>query len=104
MFPRFLLKPELGQKKGVADRLHLFEVWQSIQMLAYRDSTNKEHIRHILRYQVYSITRIIYLIATNYMLGFDEELKAATHHFVQADAAEASKNGTLKELVDQCFG
>ena len=44
------------------------------------------------------------IIATNYILGFDEELKAETHHFVQADAAEASKNGTLKELVDRCFG
>ena len=48
--------------------------------------------------------RIIYLIAANYILGFDEKLKAETHHFVQADAAEASKNGTLKELVDRCFG
>ena len=71
---------------------------------AYPD--DKERIRHILRHQVYGMapTRIIYLIATNYILGFDEELKAETHHFVQADAAEASKNGTLQELVDRCFG
>ena len=67
---------------------------------------DKEHIRHILQHQVYGMapTRIIYLIATNYIFGFDEELKAATHHFVQADAAEAAKNGTLKELVEKCFG
>lgn len=66
----------------------------------------KERIRHILQDQVYGMapTRIIYLIATNYILGFDEDLKAETHHFVQADAAEASKNGTLKELVEQHFG
>jgi len=71
---------------------------------AYPD--DKERIQHIFRHQVYGMapTRIIYLIATNYILGFDEELKAETHHFVQADAAEASKNGTLKELVDRCFG
>ena len=71
---------------------------------AYPD--DRERIRHILRYQVYGMapTRIIYLIATNYILGFDEELKNETHHFVQADAAEASKNGTLQELVDRCFG
>ena len=49
-------------------------------------------------------TRIIYLIATNYILGFDQALKAETHNFVQADAAEASKAGTLSELVDQVFG
>jgi hypothetical protein len=71
---------------------------------AYPD--DRERIRHILRHQVYGMapTRIIYLIATNYILGFDEELKSETHHFVQADAAEASKNGTLQELVDHCFG
>ena len=67
---------------------------------------DKERIRHILRKQVYGMapTRIIYLIATNFILGFDEELKSETHHFVQADAADAAKNGTLKELVDRCFG
>ena len=66
----------------------------------------KERIRHILRCQVYGMapTRIIYLIATNYILGFDEELKKEAHNFVQADAAEAAKNGTLARLTDRCFG
>jgi hypothetical protein len=70
---------------------------------AFPDET--ERIRHILRNQVYGMapTRIIYLIATNYILGFDETLKTETHHFVQADAAEAAKNGTLKDLVDRYF-
>ena len=48
-------------------------------------------------------TRIIYLIATNYILGFDEKLKTTTHNFVQADAAEAAKQGRLSELVEECF-
>lgn len=48
-------------------------------------------------------TRIIYLIATNYILGFDEELKSETSNFVQADAAEAVKNETLEQLVDKYF-
>ena len=71
---------------------------------AYPD--DKERIRHILRHQVYGMapTRIIYLIATNYILGFDEELRTETHNFVEADAAEASKNGTLSEIVDEHFG
>ena len=66
----------------------------------------KERIRHILQKQVYGMapTRIIYLIATNYILGFDDELKGSTHNFVQADAAEAAKAGTLDKLVDQHFG
>ena len=51
----------------------------------------KERIRHILQKQVYGMapTRIIYLIATNYILGFDGELQKSDHNFVQADAAEA---------------
>ena len=49
-------------------------------------------------------TRIIYLIATNYIFGFDEELRKETHHFVEADAAEAAKSGTLKALVNKHFG
>lgn len=67
---------------------------------------DKERIRHILRKQVYGMapTRIIYLIATNYILDFDPELKSETKNFVQADAAEASKNGTLQQLVNEKFG
>ena len=66
----------------------------------------KERIRHILQKQVYGMapTRIIYLIAINYILGFDDELQKSDHNFVQADAAEAAKQGTLAELVDAYFG
>lgn len=65
-----------------------------------------ERVRHILRKQVYGMapTRIIYLIATNYILGFDEKLKSETTHFVQADAAQAAKDGTLEKLVEKHFG
>lgn len=65
----------------------------------------KERICYILQKQVYGMapTRIIYLIATNYILGFDEDLKGSTHNFVQADAAEAAKAGTLEALVNQHF-
>lgn len=71
---------------------------------AYPDE--RERIRHILQEQVFGMapTRIIYLIATNYILGFDEELKHSSHNFVEADAAEASKLGTLEALVEQHFG
>ena len=67
---------------------------------------DKERIRHILQKQVYGMapTRIIYLIATNYILGFDKELKEETHNFVEADAAEAAKEGKLEELVEKWFG
>jgi superfamily II DNA or RNA helicase len=64
-----------------------------------------ERIRNILRNQVYGMapTRIIYLIATNYILGFDETLKDEIKNFVQCDAAEASKEETLETLVNESF-
>ena len=67
---------------------------------------DEARLRHILSHQVYGMapTRIIYLIATNYILGFDEKLKAETMNFVQADAAEAAKEGRLAELVTKHFG
>ena len=70
---------------------------------AYPD--DKERIRHILQKQVYGMapTRIIYLIATNYILGFDDSLKNEIHNFVEADAAEAAKEGRLQELVNEKF-
>lgn len=65
-----------------------------------------ERICHILREQVYgmALTRIIYLIATNYIFGFDESLKQETTHFVQADSAKAAKEDRLEELITECFG
>lgn len=71
---------------------------------AYPD--DNERIRHILRNQVYGMapTRIIYLIATNYILGFDEKLKDEVKNFVQCDAAEASKNAELDYMVNDYFG
>ena len=44
------------------------------------------------------------MIATNYIFGFDEQLKNETTHFVQADAAQAAQEGTLEELVEEHFG
>lgn len=63
-------------------------------------------IKHILSHQVYGMapTRIIHLIATNYILGFDESLKTNTTHFVQADAAQAAKDNVLDKLITKYFG
>ena len=84
----------------VVKRLYASEGLQRV----YPDDTDR--ICHILEHQVYGMapTRIIYLIATNYILGFDELMKATNTHFVHVDAAEASKNGTLQRLVLEYFG
>lgn len=65
----------------------------------------EKRIRHILQHQVYGMapTRIIYLIATNYILGFNKKLKDETTNFVEADATTAAKDGVLPELVDSYF-
>lgn len=65
-----------------------------------------ERIRHILEKQVFGMapTEIIYRIATNYILGFDEEMKEMTHNFRLADAVKAAKAGTLDEISEKEFG
>lgn len=70
---------------------------------AYPDE--KERIHHILNEQVYGCapTEIIYKIATNYILGFDESMKSQTKNFVMADTAELAKNGELADFVDKVF-
>ncbi len=66
---------------------------------------DKERIRHILEKQVYGIapTKIIYLIATNYILGFDAGLKEINHNFVEADTVKAAKEENLGALINQSF-
>jgi hypothetical protein len=67
-----------------------------------------ERIRHIMEHQVYGFapTRIIYLIATNYIFGFDKEIKDSLmeKHFKQIDAAKYAQEGTLQEVVQREFG
>ena len=67
-----------------------------------------DRIKHIMEHQVYGVapTRIIYLIATNYIFGFDEKLKDSLlgKHFKQIDAAKYAKEGTLKDVIQREFG
>lgn len=68
---------------------------------------NHQRLLHIMNNQVYGLapTKIIYLIATNYIFGFDDSLQKEINrdHFKLADAAEYAKKGTLQELVDKIF-
>lgn len=67
-----------------------------------------ERIKHIMEHQVYGFapTRIIYLISTNYIFGFDKELKDSLmeKHFKQVDAAKYAQEGTLQDVVQREFG
>ena len=62
-------------------------------------------LHHIFAKQVYGLapTEIIYKIATNFILGFDEGLEIKEHHFKQLDSLEYAKNGTLEAELDKVF-
>ena len=64
-------------------------------------------IRHILEHQVYGLapSRIIYLIATNYIFGFNHAAQdISRNHFKELDALQYAKDGTLAEVVAKVFG
>ena len=64
-------------------------------------------IRHILEHQVYGLapSRIIYLIATNYIFGFNHAAQdISREHFKELDALKYAKDGTLAEVVATVFG
>lgn len=67
----------------------------------------QERLRHIFAHQVYGLapTEIIYRIATNFILGFDDKLRqsGAGHHFRLRDSLPAAKAGTMQDLVDSEF-
>lgn len=68
---------------------------------------DRERLDHILENQVFGIapTKIIYEIATHYILGFDDEVgRGCETNFVIADSAELAKEGKLEAFVEQVFG
>ena len=67
---------------------------------------DRERIMHILRHQVYGFapTRIIYLIATRYILGFDSSFQPELSNFRQVDTVPYAKDGKMEELIEKEFG
>ncbi len=68
---------------------------------------DRERLKHILENQVFGIapTKIIYQIATHYILGYDNEIgEGLASNFVCADSAEIAKGGTLSGFVEKTFG
>lgn len=67
---------------------------------------DRERITHILRHQVYGFapTRIIYLIATRYILGFDSSFQPEQSNFRQVDTVPYAKEGKMEELIEKEFG
>lgn len=96
---------DLYMKSGLYITEIVKRLFQSEKMKALFPD-DQARIMHIMTHQVYGLapTRIIYLIATNYIFGFSEEVKqAAQVHFKQYDAAEYAKRGELAQLVQEIF-
>ena len=68
---------------------------------------DRERLDHILENQVFGIapTKIIYEIATHYILGFNDEVgQGCENNFIMADSAELAKEGKLDAFVERVFG
>lgn len=64
-----------------------------------------DRLKHIFKHQVYGLapTAIIYNIAKNFVLGFDEDLGEIEHNLRLFDAASYAEDGTLSEKLDELF-
>lgn len=68
---------------------------------------DRERLDHILECQVFGIapTKIIYEIATHFILGFHDEVgQGCDSNFELADSAELAKEGALDAYVERVFG
>ena len=62
-------------------------------------------VTHILENQVYGFapTPILNAITKNYIFGFDPGLVISQKNFIEFDATESAKSGTLKQAINQLF-
>ena len=65
-----------------------------------------ERLHHIFAKQVYGLapTKIIYKIATNFILGFDRDVTITDHNFRLLDALKYAREGALEAELDKVFG
>lgn len=95
---------DMYMKSGLYITEIVKRLYQSKQMKVLYPN-GEERLQHIFDKQVYGLapTEIIYKIATNYILGFDEDVKIQKHNFRLVDALPYVKEGTLNELLDNLF-
>lgn len=64
-----------------------------------------DRLNHIFAKQVYGLapTEIIYRIATNYILGFNDYLKIEKHNLKKLDSLKYAKERNLEKKLDEIF-
>ncbi len=95
---------DLYMKSGLYIAEIVKRLYQSNEMK--RLYPNKEdRLKHIFEKQVYGLapTEIIYKIATNYIIGFDEDNTIIHHNFKQIDTLPYAKEGTLQQKLDEIY-
>ncbi|MBO5144850.1 MAG: DEAD/DEAH box helicase family protein [Lachnospiraceae bacterium] len=95
---------DLYMKSGLYMTEIIKRLYQS-NVLKEQFPNKEERLQHIFEKQVYGLapTEIIYRIATNYILGFDDNVAITKHNFRQVDALEYAKNGILEEMLDEIY-
>lgn len=96
---------DLYMKSGLYITEVVKRLYQS-SVLKTQFPKKEDRLRHIFEKQVYGLapTEIIYKIATNYILGFDDEVVITKHNFRQVDALEYAKEGTLEQKLSKIYG
>ena len=96
---------DLYMKSGLYIAEIVKRLYQS-DVLKQQFPDREARLHHIIAKQVYGLapTEIIYKIATNFILGFAQDITITDHHFRLLDALEFAKAGTLEEQLDQVFG
>ena len=64
-----------------------------------------DRLNHIFAKQVYGLapTEIIYRIATNYILGFNDDLKIEKYNLKKLDSLKYAKEGNLEKKLEEIF-
>ena len=96
---------DLYMKSGLYIAEIVKRLYQSDKMKKlYPDEAKR--LNHIFKEQVYGLapTEIIYKIATNFILGFDNTVTIVEHNFRQADALDYAKQGTLEQFLEELYG
>ena len=96
---------DLYMKSGLYIAEIVKRIYQSKRMKELFPS-KEDRLKHIFEKQVYGLapTEIIYRIATSFLLGFDKDVNIEKHNFRKVDATPFSKEGKLKEKLDELFG
>ena len=83
----------------IVKRLYRSEKMKEI----YPDPSDR--LNHIFAKQVYGLapTEIIYKIATNYILGFNDEIKIEKHNLKKLDSLKYAKERNLEKKLDEIF-